>query len=131
MQPSQSDDPTALEILLRENKLVVTPCKTIQGEGHSTCYDDIYMFRLSKLTGGCIISNDKFEDLQRKVPGKTMILLSLFLVYITIFTFFDFQIGYRFINIVRLVSVGAMTNSCHQRIQMENTDQASNVFYII
>lgn len=69
MNPNKSTDPEKLAKLVKEEKLILTPCKNLPGQ-QCMSYDDPIIFKNAVNFGGAIISNDNYKDLLGRNPGK-------------------------------------------------------------
>lgn len=69
VKQNQSTDPTRLEVLVRQKKVLLTPCKNLPGS-YSTSYDDRFILEIAAAFDAAIISNDNFLDLWDKNSGK-------------------------------------------------------------
>ena len=69
-------DITNQEVLRELNRagvLKFTPCKT-SGNRQFVCYDDRFILDLATNTGGIVVSNDRFRDLQRESAQWTEVI---------------------------------------------------------
>lgn len=57
-----STNSTGLQDLLKQGKIVLTPCKNLPGK-KSTSYDDRFIMDLAVEFDAAIISNDNYRDL--------------------------------------------------------------------
>lgn len=69
MKSNKSTDPIKLEELVKADRVILTPCKNLRGQ-HTTSYDDQMILDMAVQTDGAVISNDSYNDLVDKNPGK-------------------------------------------------------------
>lgn len=69
MQSNKSTDPKKLEELVKANIVLLTPCKNLRGQ-RTTSYDDQMILDMAVEADAAIISNDSYNDLVDKKPGK-------------------------------------------------------------
>ncbi|XP_055916064.1 NEDD4-binding protein 1 [Eupeodes corollae] len=62
LQRQRSTDPSELDSLHREGKIVFTPCKNLPGKS-STSYDDRFILQLASELDAAVVSNDNYRDL--------------------------------------------------------------------
>ncbi|CAK8685854.1 unnamed protein product [Clavelina lepadiformis] len=73
-------DRELLDKLEQEKILVYTPSRSINGR-RVTCYDDRFILKLAQDTGGVIVSNDNFRDLQSEKPEWKELIEKRLLMY--------------------------------------------------
>lgn len=64
-----STNPVKLNKLVKENKVLLTPCKNLPGN-RSASYDDRFIVEIAAEFDGVIISNDNFADLLNENESK-------------------------------------------------------------
>lgn len=69
MKRTRSTDPQRMEQLVREQRVLLTPCKNLPGN-YAMSYDDHFIIEIADSFDAAIISNDNFSDLLHQNEGK-------------------------------------------------------------
>ncbi|KAJ8314938.1 hypothetical protein KUTeg_007088 [Tegillarca granosa] len=77
---SKIKDQEILSALEREKVLVFTPARRIGGK-RVVCYDDRYVLKLATETGGIVVSNDNYRDLQNENSDYKKVVEERLLMY--------------------------------------------------
>lgn len=71
-----SSDPSLLETLNRDGKIVLTPCKNLTGKS-VTSYDDRFIIDLAIGFDAAIISNDNYRDLAQESESNLICIFNI------------------------------------------------------
>lgn len=83
LKTNMSTDPVMLEMLHKQGKVVLTPCKNLPGH-NAISYDDRFIMDLASEFDAAVISNDNYRDLFHEnekskllTGGKNILVLNI------------------------------------------------------